>query len=267
MDAIPTGILFVITVVVVVVSIEAGYRLGQSARRRSEDEKESPVSAISGTILGLLAFILAFTFGIVSARYDARKELVRDEANALRTAYSRSEFLPEPDRAVAAALFREYVDRRLIAVQSGDLSGIPALMTEADRTQRQLWDMAVVNARKDMNSDVAALYVEALNEVTNLHWMRVAIGLQMRIPIMMWLVLYALVILGMVGVGYQTAIAGSRRTWAVLILAMSFALVMTLIDELDRPESGMINVPQQPLEDLQIWMAAGLERIQGPSSE
>jgi hypothetical protein len=86
LDAIPTGILFVITVVVVVVSIEAGYRLGQSARRRSEDEKESPISAISGTIFRLLAFILAFTFGIVSPRYDARKELVRDEANALRTA-------------------------------------------------------------------------------------------------------------------------------------------------------------------------------------
>jgi hypothetical protein len=259
MNTISMSIGFVATVILVVGSIEAGYRLGRGARRRSEDEKESPVSAISGTILGLLAFILAFTFGIVSARYDARKELVRDEANALRTAYSRSEFLPEPDRAIAAALLREYVSRRLTAVHAGDFSDMPALMAEADRIQRQLWDMAVVNARKDMNSDVAALYVEALNEVTNLHWMRVAIGLQMRIPVMMWLVLYALVILGMIGVGYQTAIAGSRRTWAVLILALSFSLVMALIGELDRPASGVITVTQQPLEDLRAWMDASLE--------
>jgi hypothetical protein len=260
MDSIPTWVLFVATVVLVVASIEAGFRLGRNARRRSEDEKESPVSAISGTILGLLAFILAFTFGIVSARFDARKELVREEANAIRTAYSRSEFLPEADRAVAAALLRRYVDGRLAAVYAAqaqeNLEELPAMLAESDRIQRELWDIAVVNARKDMNSDVAALYVEALNEVTNLHWMRVAIGLQMRIPLAMWLVLYALVILGMIGVGYQTAIAGSRRTSAALILALSFSLVMGLIAELDRPESELVTVTQQPLQDLQVWMDA-----------
>ncbi len=105
-------------------AIEVGYKLGQAARRRSEEEKESPVSAISGTILGLLAFILAFTFGIVSNRYDARKELVREDANAIRTAYLRSDFLPEADRVVAADLFRTYVDSRLAAVRSRDLQQI-----------------------------------------------------------------------------------------------------------------------------------------------
>jgi hypothetical protein len=256
MDTIPIGIFFVATTLLVVIAIEVGYRLGGSAHRSSEEEKESPVSAISGTILGLLAFMLAFTFAIVSDRYDARKGLVRDEANAIRTAYSRSEFLPEPDRAEATALLREYVDTRLAVAQAGAFDKMPALLIEADRVQRQLWDMAVVNARKDMNSDVAALYVEALNEVTNLHWLRVAVGLQARIPNTIWLVLLALVALGMLGVGYQTGIAGSRRTWAMLILALSFALVIALIAELDRPQSGYLRVTQQPLEDLRVWMAA-----------
>ena len=206
--------------------------------------------------MGLLAFILAFTFAIVSDRYDARKGLVREEANALRTAYSRTEFLPEADRAEATALLREYVDVRLTIAQAGDLEKIPALMLEADRVQRQLWEMAVVNARKDMNSDVAALYIEALNEITSIHWLRVAVGVQARIPNVIWLVLYTLVILGMIGVGYQTGIAGSRRTWAILILALSFSLVIALIAELDRPQSGLITVTQQPLADLQVWMAA-----------
>ena len=60
----------------------------------------------------------------------------------------------------------------------------------------------------------------------------------------------------MIGVGSQTGIAGSRRTWAILILALSFSLVLALIAELDRPQSGLITVTQQPLEDLQVWMAA-----------
>jgi hypothetical protein len=258
MDAIPIALVFVLTILFVVGAIEVGYRLGRSAHRVSEDEKESPVSAISGTILALLAFILAFTFAIVSDRYDARKGLVRDEANLIRTAYSRSEFLPEPDRSTATALFKEYVDQRLAAVQSGEIEQLQKAIVSTDRIQRQLWEMAVVNARKDMNSDVAALYIESLNEVTNIHWQRIAIGLQARIPTAIWVVLYALVILGMFGIGYQTAIAGSKRTWAMLALALSFSLVLLLIVELDRPNSGIITVSQQPLQDLKVWMAAGL---------
>ena len=109
-DAIPIWAVFAATIIVVMVAIEVGYRLGHAMHRRSEDEKESPVSAIAGAILGLAAFMLAFTFGIVSERYDARKALVRDEAIAIRTAWQRSDFLPETDRAEAAALLRQYVD-------------------------------------------------------------------------------------------------------------------------------------------------------------
>ena len=259
MDAIPVWALFAATTIVVVLAIEVGYKLGHTAHRRSENEKESPVSAIAATVLGLLAFILAFTFAIVTDRYDARKALVREEANAIRTAWLRSDFLPEPDRGEAAGLLREYVNRRLAAVQSNNLDQVHNALIESVRIQRQLWDMAVVNARKDMNSDVAALYIESLNELSNLHALRVAVGLQARIPGAIWVVLYALVILGMIAVGYQTAIAGSRRTWAMLILALSFSLVIALIAELDGPGSGHIRVPQQPLVDLRALMAAGLE--------
>jgi hypothetical protein len=139
----------------------------------------------------------------------------------------------------------------------GNLDQIADTMRQADAIQRQLWQTAVANGRVDMNSDVAALYIESLNEVTNLHWLRVAIGVQARIPTAIWWVLYALVMLGMIGVGYQTGIAGSKRTWSALILAISFSLVIVLIAELDRPQSKIIAVTQQPLEDLQVWMAQG----------
>jgi hypothetical protein len=257
MDAIPIWFLFAITVALVLLAAEGGYRLGDKVHQREEDEKESPVSAMAGAILGLLAFILAFTFAIVSDRYDARKELVREEANALRTAYSRAEFLPEADRVEATAMLQEYVADRLALAAMDDLDQLGDAMRQADAIQRQLWATAVANARKDMNSDVAALYLESLNEVTNLHWLRVAIGVQARIPSAIWMVLLALIVFGMLGVGYQTAITGSKRTWAVLILAVSFSLVIALIAELDRPQSDIIAVTQQPLEDLQVWMAEG----------
>src|SRR5262245_5812187 len=81
LDAVPILALFVLAVLVVMTSIEGGYRLGRIFHRRSKQEKESPVTAVAGAVLALVAFMLAFTFGIAANRFDARKELVREEAN------------------------------------------------------------------------------------------------------------------------------------------------------------------------------------------
>ena len=229
-NAIPIWAVFAGTIVVVLVAIEAGYLLGQAMHRRSDEEKESPVSAIAGAILGLTAFMLAFTFGIVSERYDARRALVREDAVALRTAWQRSDFLPDTDRAEAKTLLRQYVDLRVQYAEEGTLdpARVTRFLSETQRIQDRLWDMAVANARQDMNSDVAALYIESLNEVNGIHASRVAVGIQARVPGEIWLVLYCITILGMAGVGYQTGIAGSKRSLARPILALSFALVFAL---------------------------------------
>ena len=261
-DSLPIWVIFAATFVIVILAVEGGYRVGLHSHRRSEDEKESPVSAIAGAILGLAAFMLAFTFGIVAERHADRRALVRDEAVALRTAWHRSDFLPETDRGEAAALLRTYVDRRVALAQTGKLNPqrVQSSLAEAQRIQNRLWDMAVANARKDMNSDVAALYIDSLNEVNALHAMRVAIAIQTRVPIEIWLVLYCITILGMVSVGYQTGIAGSNRSAAWPLLAIAFALVFGLIGGLDRPDSGILKVTQQPLIDLREAMTTAGDR-------
>ena len=257
MDAIPIWALFVGTILLVSIFIDAGFRVGSWIRKRTPDEKESAVSAISGAILGLAAFMLAFTFGIVAERWDAKRGLVRDDANAIRTAWKRSEFLPEPDRSEASELLRSYVDLRLGLAQSSDLSRMREAQAESKRVQDRLWDMAVVNARKDMNSDVAALFVESLNNVEEVNATRIAVAVQARVPLEIWFVLYGITILGMFGLGYQTAIAESKRSRVQPILALSFALVIALIAALDRPDSGVMKIDQRPLLDVRDAMAAG----------
>ena len=144
-DALPMWAVFAGTIVVVLVAIEAGYLLGRAMHRRSDEEKESPVSAIAGAILGLAAFMLAFTFGIVSERYDAKRALVREDAVALRTAWQRADFLPEPDRAEANTLLRHYVDVRVTFAEEGTLDPehVKRFLSETQRIQDRLWDMAV----------------------------------------------------------------------------------------------------------------------------
>jgi len=258
LDAVPLSAVFIGTVLLVILSIELGYRLGGSAHRRSEDEKEAPVSGASGAVLGLTAFILAFTFAIVSDRYDTRKALVREDANAIRVAYSRADFLPEPDRGESKRLLINYLDTRLefVGTNSVEVTRVESLIAETERIQRRLWSTAVKNAERDMNSDVAALYIEALNDMVGVHATRLAIGVQARIPMGMWVVLYTLVVLGMVSVGYHAGITGSKRSNAMVVLAISFALVIFMIAALDRP-GGAVRVSQQPLVDLRKFMAGG----------
>lgn len=257
LDAVPLGALFAITIAVVMLSIEAGYQLGKVAHRRFEDEKEAPASTVAAAVLGLVAFMLTFTFGIVWDRYDDRKALVREEANAIRTAFVRSDFLPGPDRIQARQLLKHYVDARVAVVQPGivDSALMQASLEDAARIQRRLWAMAVANARKDMNSDVAALYIESLNDIAAMHASRVTVGMQARVPLGIWLVLYGLTFLAMMSIGYHTGIVASRRSMSTLILAISFALVIALIATLDRP-AGFIGVSQRPLIDLQEDIAA-----------
>jgi uncharacterized membrane protein YoaK (UPF0700 family) len=238
------------TFLLVVFSIELGYRIGAAIKKRRDVESESTVSSISSYVLALLAFIIAFTFGIVTDRYQARKELVREEANLLRTAWVRADFLPDSDRIEAKNLIRDYTILRLEAVKSLDPAKVKDAMIEAAGIEHHLWDMAVVNAWKDMNSDIAALYIESLNDVANINASRVVVGLHTRIPEGIWEVLLILTLLAMFSVGYQAAIVGSRRSWATLIMALSFSLVIVMIETLDRSHTSLIPVSQFPMEYL-----------------
>jgi hypothetical protein len=256
-DSMPIWGVFLGAIVVVMGAIEIGYRLGSAALRWSAGEKESPASAIAGAVLGLAAFMLAFTFGMVSERHDAKKALVREDAIAIRTAWQRADLLPQPDRAEAKDMLRQYLDSRLsfAEVHSLEQGRVQSMLSETQRTQDRLWDMAVANTRKDMNSDYASLYIESLNAVNAINASRLAIGVQARIPIEVWLTLCCITILGMVGVGYHTAVAESKRSMASPILALAFALVIALIISIDRPDSGVMAVTQQPLIDLRDSMA------------
>jgi hypothetical protein len=252
MTSVITLAIFVATVIIMLIAFEFGFRL-VIAIKRSGFEKESPVSAISASILGLLAFMLAFTFGIVTDRYNERKALVRQEANAIGTAYLRSDILPDAERNQSRELLKKHVEINLKAAHSQAHILQHECHEETERIHHQLWNLALVNARRDLNSDIGALYMEAINAVIDMHGLRVAV-VEGRIPRAIWGVLYILVFLGMSSVGYQTAISGSKRSWMILVLALSFSLVIGLIASLDRPQTGFIHVSQKPLVDVLTTM-------------
>jgi hypothetical protein len=246
LDHLPLWALFGTTIVVVFLAVEAGFWLGRWRQRRAEHEREAPVGAIVGAVLGLLAFLLAFTFGMAASRFDARRELVLDEANAIGTTYLRAALLPEPHRTETRALLRDYVDVRLEGVQPGKTA---EALARSEELHGGLWAQAVIVGEKKP-TPVTALFIQSLNEVIDLHTKRVTKGLRNRIPVTIWAALYFTALLAMAGVGYHGGLASASRTLATVGLVFTFSGVLALIADLDRPHEGLFKVSQQAMIDL-----------------
>jgi hypothetical protein len=250
-DPLPIWLLLLGTVAVVFFSVELGFRLARYRKQRSGEEKEEIVGAMVGATLALLAFMLAFTFGLAASRYDDRRQVVLEEANAIGTTYLRAAMLSEPIRAESRGLLREYVDVRLEAAQGGNVGQVIA---KSEQLHERLWSQAVAAAEKD-RTPITGLFIQSLNELIDLHAKRVMVGLRSRVPGAIWIVLYLLAILAMAAVGYQEGLTNTRRSLAALTLVLAFSLVLILIVDLDRPGEGMLRVSQQSMIDLRNSMS------------
>ena len=252
LDALPLWALFIAILLVVLLSIEFGYRLGKYRRSRREEEKEAPLGTMVGATLGLLALVLAFTFGLAAARFETRRQVLLDEANAIETTYLRSGMLPERGEEIRR-LLREYVGVRLEAVQSGKVAeGIQ----QSEDIQQKVWTEAENVGQKNPNSIMVGLFVQSLNEMIDLHAKRVQAALRSRIPGPIWLGLFAVAALSLATMGYHAGLSGTRRSLAIVAVAVTFSVVIELIADLDRPQEGVLRISQQALLDVQRSMNA-----------
>jgi hypothetical protein len=249
LDALPLAGVFTGTVLIVLVGIEAGFRIGRRRRERLDGTKEAPIGGAVGALLGLLAFLLAFTFGIAASRFDARRHLLLDEVNSIGTTYLRAGMLPEPQRSELRGLLKQYVDVR--ANLAAHPEELPAAIARSEELQSAIWQSATVVAQADPQSEVTALFVDSLNETIDLHTKRVVYGTQYRIPSVIWIVLGLVAVLSMLSMGYQFGLTGTRNLLISSVLGLSFSLVILLISDLDRGAEGNLRVNQQPLLELQ----------------
>ena len=250
LDALPLWGLFLAIVALVLAAIEGGHRLGSFRNSQPGREKEAPVGAMVGAMLGLLAFMLAFTFGMAASRFDTRKQLVLDEANAIGTTYLRTAMLPER-RDEIRALLRSYVDTRLEAVRSGRVA---VEILRSEDIQGRLWSAATAVGLQHPDSIVVGLFVASLNEVIDLHAKRVTAGLRNRIPGAIWVALLTIATLSLAAMGYHAGLVGTVRSLAFIVVAVTFSAVIALIADLDRPQEGSLTVSQQALIDVRQSM-------------
>ena len=248
LDIFPLWAVYVVTVMLVLVFAEIGYRLGLWLQRRDPDLGKAPVSGtVVGGMLGLMAFLLAFTIGIVINQHNGRKAMVVTEANAVGTAYLRAGFLSEADQTSSRDLLRDYVEVRLAA--AADPALLEAVVTRSEEIHGELWTIVEDNVRQGQDSDIMALFVESVNEVIDVHSLRLA-AVDLRLPRMLGLVLYAATILSFLLVGVANSGDKKRDFLAIVFFALAYVAVLMIVVDLDRPQQGLLTVSQTAMSDL-----------------
>jgi prepilin signal peptidase PulO-like enzyme (type II secretory pathway) len=234
-----------------IAATEAGFHLGRKSEAGTPDNTKSQISAVENAILGILALLLGFTMFMVVARFEARKQLVLDEANAIGTAYLRTALLPAPEGSEIASLLRQDIDVRVqYGTASSDLAPLEGLNAQTTRLQNELWARAVEYGKNDPNPMRTGLLLQSLNQVIDLESAQ-RMAFQNSVPKS---VIYVNGIVGLLAamlVGYTFGLNGRRQIFPTFVLAVAITLVLALIIDLDRPRSGFIRVSQQPMIDLQ----------------
>ncbi len=238
------------------VFMEVGRRIG--LRRLEKDPKGSRVGvgALEGAVFGLLGLLLAFSFSGAASRFDTRRQLVVEEANAIGTAYLRLNLLSPNKRAELQGRFRQYVDTRLDAYSKlPDLDAAFEGLAKANANQDEIWKEAVAATREEAYQPAAMLLLPALNEMIDITTTR-TMAARTHPPMIIFVMLGVLLLVGALLAGVAMA-GGKHRSWVHILgfAAISTATMYVILD-LEYPRLGLIQVEafDQVLVDVRASM-------------
>ena len=199
------------------------------------------LGAVEGSMLGVMALLLGFTFSIAISKFETRRQITVNEANAIGTAILRCDMYPDSVRNPLRADFKEYIETRIAYYAVGDNEEkIKQELIKAGEISDRIWKRVALQAQNPNNLAITTQMIPAVNDMIDIVTTRDA-GRISRVPRLVLWVLLALVLISsfVLGSDYN----GKKRN---RILIFSYALAMTitldLITELDRPREGLINL-------------------------
>jgi hypothetical protein len=230
------------------VAAGAGHLLRKAQERRSPKKKRESGESVAqegylfSGLLGLLGLLLAFSFGMVLNRYEARRELVTSEANAIGTAYLRAQLLDEPHRSRLSQLLVAYTVNRIELANAGGESRV--LLARNDQLLTDIWTAIRASRESALSHGITTALLMSYNEVIDLDTERkVAWSLRVPVEVGVLLVVYLAVMAAVVG--HQ--VDGPRGRRAATVLFIAVALSITVITDINRPMSGHARESQKAM--------------------
>jgi hypothetical protein len=238
------GAIFAISLAVgIVILLEVGRRIG-ARRIATEGEAASKgLGAIEGAIFGLMGLILAFTFSGAAERFDARRQLVVEEANDIGTAWLRIDLLPADAQPAMRELFRHYLDSRIETYRKVlDMAAVKAEYARSIKLQDEIWSLAVTSAGSEKTALATQLVLlPALNAMIDITTTRME-ATRIHPPVIIFAMLGTLTFACSLFAGYDMA---NRRRLNLLHaagFALALAVTVYVIIDLEYPRVGLIQM-------------------------
>jgi hypothetical protein len=237
------GLAFLVAIVAMSLAAWIGATRFRKLRSEVANQRED-FAVIQGATLTLLGLIIGFTFSMALDRYEQRKLLEEQEANAIGTEYARADLLPAADAARVRQLLRDYVAQRILFYTTRDVERLAGIADATSRLQSQLWS-AVTAPAMAQPSPLAALAVAGMNDVLNSQGYAQAAWWN-RIPFSAWMMMGAIAVCAMTLVGLGSGNPG-RLSQLLLVLPLIISIAFFLIADIDSPRRGVIRVVPQNL--------------------
>jgi len=221
--------------------LEAGRQIGRRRQGREEEGARAGLGAVDGAVFALMGLLIAFTFSGAATRFDMRRQLIVDEANAIGTAWLRLDLLPAAAQPELRELFRRYLDARLaVYAKVPDMTAAQAELAQANALQGEIWARATVACRESANPLTAQL-IPALNEMFDIAATRTA-SANIHPPAIIFVMLGVLALMSSLLAGYAMA-GGKSRSWIHVIgFGLILATTVYVILDLEFPRLGFIRV-------------------------
>jgi hypothetical protein len=224
--------------------LEIGRLVGLRHIRRIGTEEAPGFGTIDGGIFALLGLLLAFTFSAASSRFDLRRQLLVDEANAIDTAYLRIDLLPADAQPRMRDAFRRYAESR-VAFQLNYFSvEREEALQVMEALQRDIWSQAMAAFREPGSPQGTTILVtQSMNEMFDIASARAA-AQRTHLPGAVMFLLLSLALTCALLAGYGLASA-RRRSWPHLLsFAIILAVTIYIIVDYEFPRVGIIRVDQ-----------------------
>jgi hypothetical protein len=252
-------LLFLIIVAVYMLIITLGAYIGHQKLVSGIKEPETAIETTVASVLGLLAFILGFTFSLTWTRFANRNRMVIGHAKAISLVYLRTGLITAPQRMQVKKYLYEYTNLLLAAQGGHDLESTLARIEELHML---IWKEAESLAKEDIDSEMRSLFVSSVNELISLSFERKIVTLFIKVPDPIWRTLLLLAAIGMLGFGYQAGIFGISRLFQLLLLPVAFGLVIVLISELNSHQpKRRFKVTLRPLMEVLILMKKDMPQL------
>lgn len=239
----PFAMITIFLLAAVIACIELGRRI---RIRRNQKEAPSGLTTIDGAVFGLMGLLLAFTFSGAESRFDARRQLIVQESNAIGTAYLRIDLLPATAQPQLRDDFRTYTDARIELYRSiaDHPEKVPGIVAQTSALQKKIWDQSVAACQQITGSNANAttsLVISSLNDVIDITTTR-AVAQRTHPPLPIYIALFVLALASSLLAGFGIADPGRRHWLHTFVYAAALAVTIYTIVDLEFPRFGIIRI-------------------------